>query len=76
MSGKKVQPGVENAVKIAKVLGVSVEYLADENKSDPKGRFDSAIPAEYKEIIDQYRNLNPFNKKTVKDVLDSLSSRQ
>ena len=29
LSGQKVQPGVENAVKIAAVLGVTVEYLVD-----------------------------------------------
>ena len=72
--GKKVQPVVENAVKIAQALGVSVEYLtlgAAANASD-----ETALTAEYRNVIDQYRRLSPFNRKTVDDVLYSLTSRQ
>lgn len=71
LSGRKSQPGVENAVKIAKVLGVTVESLVTGNSD----KLDS-IPSEYEKIIKDYKTLNPFNKKTVIDLLASLSSRQ
>ena len=72
--GKKVQPGVENAVKIASVLGVSVEYLVlGDSKIGDKS--DILMP-ENKEILDKYCKLNKFNRKTIKDLLDSLLNRQ
>ena len=72
--GKKVQPGVENAVKIATVLGVSVEYLVlgDSKIGDKNG---TLVP-ENKEILDKYCKLNKFNRKTINDLLDSLLNRQ
>lgn len=71
LSGQKVQPGVENAVKIAKALGVSVEALLEDNTNVSKYQF-----PEYKTIIDQYNSLNDFNKRTVRDLLKSLTERQ
>lgn len=71
LSGQKVQPGVENAVKIAKALGVSVEALLEDNTSISKYQF-----PEYKTIIDQYNSLNDFNKRTIRDLLKSLTERQ
>ena len=72
--GKKVQPGVENAIKIAKTLGVSVEYLVLGNTEE--GTNEIKTTPENKEIIDKYCKLNKFNKKTIKDLLESLLSRQ
>ena len=71
LSGQKVQPGVENAVKIAKALGVSVEELIEDNTNVSKYQF-----PEYITIIDQYISLNDFNKRTVRDLLKSLTERQ
>ena len=71
LSGQKVQPGVENAVKIAKALGVSVEALLEDNTNVSKYQF-----PEYKTIIDQYNSLNDFNKRTIRDLLKSLTERQ
>lgn len=71
LSGQKVQPRVENAVKIAKALGVSVEELIEDNTNVSKYQF-----PEYKTIIDQYISLNDFNKRTVRDLLKSLTERQ
>lgn len=71
LSGQKVQPGVENAVKIAKALGVSVEELIEDKANVTKYQF-----PEYKTIIDQYISLNDFNKRTVRDLLKSLTERQ
>lgn len=73
--GKKVQPGVENAVKIARVLGVSVEYLSLGDASLGEGA-QNAVPEEFRKFFLQYKKLNAFNKKTVEDLLASLSSRQ
>lgn len=74
LSGRKSEPGVENAVKIAKVLGVSVEYLVcnSENQKSKPLIYDK----EEQILIREYNNLNNFNKKTVQDLLKSLSSRQ
>ena len=71
---KKVQPGVENAVKIARVLGVTVEYLTLGSHSHENEQY-SSVP-EYSLVVEQYRRLNKFNRKTVDDVLHSLVSRQ
>ena len=73
--GKKVQPGVENAVKIAQALGVSVEYLTVGDAAQAKADV-TVIPQEYRNMLSQYRKLNKFNRQTVDDVLHSLVSRQ
>lgn len=72
--GKKVQPGVENAVKIAKALGVSVEYLVLGNTEIQEQNLN--IPSGSKELFDKYNKLNRFNRKTVLDLLTSLLERQ
>ena len=71
LSGPKAQPGVENAVKIAHVLKVSVEYLVT-------GKSESTynLSAEYDWLLKNYQQLNQFNKKTIHDLLQSLTSRQ
>lgn len=71
LSGPKVQPGVENALKIAEVLNVSVEYLVT-GKTTPN-KID--LSAEYRQLIEKYESLNQFNRRTVFDLLDSLYKR-
>ena len=56
IDSRGVLPNVETAVKIAKVLGVSVEYLVD-GKQCPG----SSDPAE-KMLISNFRNLSDSNK--------------
>ena len=71
---KATQPGVENAVKIAQALGVSVEYLvlnSENNKTESK-----TLSKEQQLIIREYNTLDSFNKQTVQDLLNSLSTRQ
>lgn len=72
--GKKAQPGIENAFKIAQALGVSLEYLI-EGKCEKKDGY-ITVQKEYKSVVDQYCRLNCFNRKTVDDILHSLVSRQ
>ena len=69
--GTKAQPGVENALKIAQALGVSVEYLVEGKSASYK-----SLPQEYQELLENFQNLNQFNKKTVMDLLESLIRRQ
>ena len=71
LSGPRVQPGVENAVKIAKALKVSVEYLVTGKTESSK-----KLSAEYEQLLKKYQELNPFNRKTVLDLMESISSRQ
>ena len=56
IDSRGVLPNVETAVKIAKVLGVSVEYLVD-GKQSPG----SSDPVE-KMLISNFRNLSDSNK--------------
>lgn len=72
--GKKVQPGVENAVKIAQVLGVSVEALVL-GKSKLTENTNKTIH-EHNEIIEKYIALNSFNRKTITDLINSILERQ
>ena len=69
--GTKAQPGIENALKIAQALGVSVEYLVE-----GKTVFLKNLPQEYQELLENFQKLNQFNKKTVMDLLVSLIRRQ
>ncbi len=71
LSGPKVQPSVDNAVKIAQALGVSVEYLAT-----GKAKIAKKLSAEHEKLLSTYQKLTAFNKKTVFDLLNSLASRQ
>ncbi len=71
LSARKSQPGVENAVRIAKVLGVSVESLVTGNKDSTK-----SLSFEYEQMLKKYQALSPFNKKTVLDLLEAISSRE
>lgn len=74
LSGRKSQPSVENAVKIAQALGVSVEYLvlnSENTKTESK-----ILSKEQQLIIREYNTLDSFNRQTVQDLLNSLSTRQ
>lgn len=72
--GKKVQPGVENAVKIANALAVSVEYLVFGNSE--KDLKSSYVNSDCSEYIEKYKKLSRFNRKTIDDLIESLLSRQ
>ena len=71
LSGPKVQPGVENAVKIAQVLKVSVEYLVTGKSEYPNG-----LSSEFEQLLEKYQKLNNFNRRTVFDLVNLISVRQ
>ena len=71
LSGPKVQPGVENAVKIAQVLKVSVEYLVT-----GKAEYPNRLSSEYEQLLEKYQKLNNFNRRTVFDLVNLISVRQ
>ena len=70
LSGRKAQPGVENAVRIAKALGVSVEYLVSGSDRE------EVMTPKVRDILRQYLSLSEFNRRTVEDLLASLCARQ
>lgn len=65
LSGQKSLPNVENAIKIAQFLGVSVEYLTlgeIENSSD-----------EIKNLIKDLYKLKPTDFTSIKNIIHSLA---
>lgn len=73
LSGKRSQPNVENAVKIADTLGVTVEYLVkgEETSSDNK----TILTAESRVLINQYNQLSNYDKQTIKELTQSFLKR-
>lgn len=71
LSGNKSQPSVENAVKIAQAIGVSVEYLvlsgADKNQK---------LSADDAHFINSYKKLSAQNKDVVSDLIHVMLKRQ
>lgn len=69
---KHSAPTAENALKIAKALDVSVEYLITGEKSSTE----QILTQEQKTVLNLYCKLNTFNRQTIEDLLYSLVSRQ
>ena len=67
-------PSVENAVRIAKALGVSVEYLvtgSDAVKDIPI----SSLPAEIQEIILESKQLNARDRSVILNLARLLNKK-
>ena len=75
LSGNKSQPNVENALKIAEALGVSVEYLVKGVKISSE-ELQSVLSAEYRTLVERYHQLSEFNKQTIQELAESLLKRQ
>lgn len=71
LSGSKSQPNVENAVKIARAIGVSVEYLVLQT---PLGN--SKHSAEVMHLVDSFKKLSSQNKDIVSDLIQIMLKRQ
>lgn len=69
--GSTVVPTIDNALKIAQVLNVSLDYLAT-------GKFMAEKHGERKEILQISKRMRKFSDsdiRTVKSVVDSLSEK-
>ncbi len=67
LSGQKSLPNVENGVKIAKYLGVSVEYLVEGRRSKES----PVIPLET--VISNLNKLNKTDYESVANIVKSLA---
>ena len=59
--GGKSQPGLENALKLARAVGVSLDYLADTNLTDDPLDRGKRADAWVEELLDLARTLGPRN---------------
>ena len=71
IDARGVLPNVETAVKIAKFLGVSVEYLVDgdfkdNNKMEITNQFDK------KQLIESYNKLSSHDKTILIKIADAM----
>ena len=66
LSGQKSLPNVENGVKIARFLGVSVEFLVDGNSQK-----ENEIPLE--SIITNLKKLNKTDYESIANIVRSLA---
>lgn len=67
LNGQSRRPGLHSLHRISKVLGVSLEFLADDAlEADPKGAAES-LSREEREILDRARSLGPRGALQVLD---------
>jgi transcriptional regulator with XRE-family HTH domain len=64
LGNKAYSPSIENAVSIAKALGVSIDYLAT-GKNYEKTIPLSSLPADIQEIIAVLKQLNPRDRNII-----------
>lgn len=69
--GGKSQPGLENALKLARAVGVSLDYLADEALDVDPARERQADPWE-RELLEQAQGLGPKNAVQVLQATSAL----
>ena len=71
IDARGVLPNVETAVKIAKYLGVTVEYLVNGNKDEPES---SHIPfhSEKKKLSESYDKLSAHDKVVLLKIADAM----
>lgn len=62
---RKIQPGIEKAVRIARALGVSVEYLVT-------GETSGTSTLREKQYIAEYSKLSPKEQKAVSNLVREL----
>ncbi|MBQ4014221.1 MAG: helix-turn-helix transcriptional regulator [Treponema sp.] len=75
LSGKKSQPSVENAVKIAESLNVTVEYLVKGSRL-PAEKLKPLLSAEYRSLVERYTQLSDANKQTIQELVVFFLKRQ
>ncbi|MCR4743195.1 MAG: helix-turn-helix domain-containing protein [Treponema sp.] len=72
IDARGVLPNVETAVKIAKYLGVSVEYLV-EGKSVSQQKKENINPFEKKKLNESYDKLSSHDKSILVKIADVMS---
>ena len=70
IDARGVLPNVETAVKISKILGVSVEYLVTGNLK--KKNNESSLPTDFQTYTEKMSKLNPTKRKIFFELIDSL----
>lgn len=73
LTGHKSLPAADNAVKIAKALGVTVEYLVTGMSSDENTI--SSLPIKHRKIIDSLVNLDDTDLDSILALINSLKKR-
>ena len=71
LAEKCTEPIAENAVKIAKALNVSVEYLVTGNDSSVPGLY-----TKYSDMIKKFDSLSDREKSAISKMITNLSSTQ
>lgn len=66
-------PPADVAVRIARALNVSVEYLVEGNKSDFSPRRQNPnLPPKQANLLNSFNNLSPIEQKAVIKLIDTL----
>lgn len=73
IDARGVLPNVETAVKIAKYLGVTVEYLVDGESTD-KEKNDNSFISEKKKLNKSYDKLSSHDKAILVKIADAMSN--
>ncbi|MBX6313973.1 MAG: helix-turn-helix transcriptional regulator, partial [Isosphaeraceae bacterium] len=68
--GGKSQPGLENALRLARAVGVSLDYLADDAIEEDTTRATAVEQAEERELLELARELGP---RQARRILESAS---
>ena len=74
MGNKSYTPSAENAVKIAKALGVSVEYLVT-GKDTTQKISRSVLPSDMQEILQVTKQLNSKDRDVILNLARYLKKR-
>lgn len=69
LSGQKSIPNAENAVKIAKYLGTTVEYLVTGTLSE------NSHSQDFSKIIKNLYHLNSTDFESIKNIINSLAKK-
>ena len=73
LNSREYIPSADIAVKIARALDVSVEYLVT---GDETAAARSSLGPEIKELVLDFKQLNKYNRKLVKDILMLLKAKE
>ena len=71
---RKSSPSADAALKIAKVLNVSIEYLIT-GKAPEKAQTDIRISPEIKAMITKMNKFSPEEKQVIFDMVDVLAKK-